>query len=216
MKRHIAAEAHWQLGKVERHEGLFQTIFRKTLAEVLPESEESWKECVVETQNAKNSMMNVAGISPCQFVFGRNPSDLLQKSPNVVSSDAVLTEPAYAAQSRVRLAARQAVIASQDQKALREALRARPRLRRDFESGQWVAYVIRACRWYGPALVLGHVGKNVIIAHRKSILRCAPEQVRPATGEEKSLNSQRKTTRLENSSGCNSCLIRVGFPRIKW
>ena len=83
---------------------------------------------------------------------------------------------------------------TQDCKALREALRARPRLRRDFESGQWVAYwrsqklekgkIARVCRWYGPALVLGKVGRNVIVAHRRSILRCAPEQLRPATSEE--------------------------------
>ncbi|CAE7402078.1 RE1, partial [Symbiodinium microadriaticum] len=69
-----------------------------------------------------------------------------------------------------------------------------PRLRKDFESGQWVAYwrtqksikgqVVRACRWYGPALVLGRVGRNLIVAHRRSLLRCAPEQLRPATDEE--------------------------------
>ena len=40
------------------------------------------------------------------------------------------------------------------------------------------------CRWYGPALVFGTVGRNVIVAHRRSILRCAREQLRPATSEE--------------------------------
>ena len=195
--RHTAAEAHWQLGKVERHGGLFQVLFLKVLSEVGPESEEEWKECVTQTLCAKNSMFNVGGVSPCQFVFGRNPripTDLLHEHPNPIASDATQAEPAFERQSRVRLAARQAMIASQDCKALREALRARPRLRKDFESGQWVAYwrtqksikgqVVRACRWYGPALVLGRVGRNLIVAHRRSLLRCAPEQLRPATDEE--------------------------------
>ena len=30
-------------------------------------------------------------------------------------------------------------------------------------------------------------GKNLVLAHRKNILRCAPEQVRFATSEEKTL-----------------------------
>ena len=71
--RHTAAEAHWQLGKVERHGGLFQTVLRKVLTEVGPTDAETWKECISQATWAKNSMINVAGISPCQFVFGRNP-----------------------------------------------------------------------------------------------------------------------------------------------
>ena len=196
--RHTAADAHWQLGKVERHGGLFQTVFRKVLTEVAPTDAESWKECVVQATWAKNSMINIAGVSPCQFVFGRNPrvpTDLLQDSPNPIASDAVLTEPAVESQQRIRLAARLALVEAQDSTALRQALRARPRLRRDFESGQWVAYwrtqkfekgkVVKGCRWYGPALVLGKVGRNVIVAHRRSVIRCAPEQLRPATEEER-------------------------------
>ena len=42
-------------------------------------------------------------------------------------------------------------------------------------------------RWYGTAIVLGYVGRNLVIAHRKHIFRCAPEQVRFATSEEKAL-----------------------------
>ncbi|CAE7758699.1 RE1 [Symbiodinium sp. CCMP2456] len=194
---HIAAEAHWQIGKVERHGGLLATILDKVLLEIRPQSEAEWRECLTQAVASKNAMLNVAGVSPYQFVFGRNPripADLLQDSPSTVANDAVLTEPAVEAQARVRQAARAAVVAAQDNKALREALRARPRLRRDFESGQWVAYwrrqklekgkIVRGFRWYGPALVLGKVGHNVVIAHRRSILRCAPEQLRHATFEE--------------------------------
>ena len=37
------------------------------------------------------------------------------------------------------------------------------------------------------AIVLGKVGRNVDIVHRRQVLRCAPEQLRPATNEEKAL-----------------------------
>ena len=181
--RHTAADAHWQLGKVERHGGLFAALFAKVLAEVAPATQAEWQECVTQTTVAKNSMLNVSGVSPYQFVFGRNPrvpADLLQDNPCPVAADAILAEPALDAQARVRLAARQAVVASQDCRVMRQVVRARPRLRRDFESGQWVAYwrsqkfergkVVRGCRWYGPALVLGKVGRNVVVAHRRSII----------------------------------------------
>ncbi|CAE7379807.1 RE1, partial [Symbiodinium pilosum] len=61
--------------------------------------------------------------------------NLLVDNPNPIANDAVLTDSAVDSQQRIRLAARQALVASQDCRALRDALRARPRLRRDFESG---------------------------------------------------------------------------------
>jgi hypothetical protein len=39
-------------------------------------------------------------------------------------------------------------------------------------------------RWYGPAVVLGNVGRNYVIIHKKQIFRCAPEQIRPSTQSE--------------------------------
>ena len=93
-----------------------------------------------------------------------------------------------------RVAARKAMLECQDDRALRAALRAPPRVHRPFASGDWVFYWrtqksvdglrIEGGRWYGAAMVLGHVGKNVIVAHRKSLLRRAPEQLRHATSGE--------------------------------
>ena len=89
-------------------------------------------------------------------VIHASPQDLLCDNPCPVVADAVLTEPLLDVAARIRLAARQAVVATQDSKVRREALRARPRLRRTFELGQWVAYwrtqklekgiVVRRCR----------------------------------------------------------------------
>ena len=42
-------------------------------------------------------------------------------------------------------------------------------------------------RWYGTAVIIGQIGKNYVIAHRRQIFRRAPEQLRPATTEERTL-----------------------------
>eukprot|EP00435_Cladocopium_sp_Y103_P029371 s1599_g7.t1 len=85
----------------------------------------------------------------------------------------------------------------QDDRSMRRALAARPRLARNFRAGDIVAYwrdqkwvqgkLSKGGRWYGSAVVIGHIGKNVVLAHRSHVLRCAPEQVRLATSEEKQL-----------------------------
>ena len=197
--RHIAADAHWQLGKVERHGQWFQSIFKKVCDEHPPLSAEDFVERVSQTQQAKNALISERGASPFQHVFGRNPSipeDLLQEKPNLAVSEAITCDDASAQANAVRQSARKAVLECQDDKAFRAALRARPRVFREFKSGDWVYYywrsqkwekgiLINDGRWYGPALTLGLVGRNVMVAHRKNILRCAPEHVRHVTEEEK-------------------------------
>ena len=42
-------------------------------------------------------------------------------------------------------------------------------------------------QWWGTAVVLGKAGRNFVLLHRRQVLRCAPEQIRPATSEEKTV-----------------------------
>ena len=94
-------------------------------------------------------------------------------------------------------AARKAVLELQDDRSLRKALAARPSVAQPFKAGDHVAYwrqqkwiagqLHQGGRWYGTAIVIGYVGRNLVLAHRKQILRCAPEQVRYATTEERTL-----------------------------
>ena len=192
-----ATEAHWQLGKVERHGQWFQQILNRVLDDIKPTTEEEWKNCVVQTQSAKNSLLAEAGASPFQLVYGRNPrvpTDLLQESPHPAAVDAIELDDVAGKAHVVRQAARRSMLECQDDKALRAALRARPRVVRAFKSGDWVYYwrtqkwvngvKLEGGRWYGAAMVLGEIGKNLVIAHKRSIMRCAPEQLRPATPQE--------------------------------
>ena len=67
-----AAEAHWQLGKVEVHGGWFSRVLDKVVADCAPRDKASWLECVAAA-HCKNELIQVYGMTPAQFVFGRNP-----------------------------------------------------------------------------------------------------------------------------------------------
>ena len=142
-------------------------------------------------------------------MFGRNPEllgDLLNEPLHVVPATTGLTEDHVARAQAIRSTARQAVITLQDDRAIRHALAARPSAVIDFEAGDLVAYwrqqklnqgtVVQGGRWHGTAVVIGKIGKNYIIAHRKQIFRCAPEQLRPATTEERTLVTTPQTELL--------------------
>ena len=194
-----AAAAHWQLGKTEVHGGLFAKVLSKVLEERQPTNQAEWLDCVRQC-HVKNSTIQTFGFSPCQHVFGRNPilpGDLLTEPQLVIPCTASLQEDSLSRACATRASARKALIELQDSKGLRRALAARSRRNLDFKSGDVVAYwrdqkwnngkLSKGGRWYGSAVVIGHVGKNVIVAHRTHILRCAPEQVRMATSEEQAL-----------------------------
>jgi hypothetical protein len=195
----IAGEAHWQLGRTENHGGWFSRVLDRTMAEFAPSSRAEWENCVTHA-HVKNTMIQSYGYTPHQYVFGRNPdvpSDLMSEPLHVVPATLGLSDEAVAKSQAIRSAARRAVIETQDDAALRRAFSARPRLQQQFQPGDLVAYwraqkyqqgqVWLGGRWYGTAVVIGSVGKNYVVAHRRQIFRVAPEQLRPATTEEKAL-----------------------------
>lgn len=197
---HTAADSHWQLGKVERHGQWFEKILAKVHEQEPPTSAEQFVDNVLQSQVAKNSLITEAGASPYQIVFGRNPrvpTDLMQDDVHMPALDASQLEPAWQRAASVRQAARQAVLQCQDDRALKAALRARPRPRKEFSSGDWVYYwrsqkwsdgkLMRGGRWHGAAMVLGRLGQNWIVAHRRSIFRVSPEQLRHATSQEQTI-----------------------------
>ena len=194
-----AADAHHQLGKVEVHGGWFSHILDRILHEQSPSNPSQWMECV-HAAHCKNELIQVYGHTPAQFVLGRNPKipeNLLDEPLEVIPATASLLEESYARRVAIRQAARRAVLELQDSKALRLALAARPRHQPEFVPGTFVAYwrsqkwqqgtLDNQGRWHGPAIVLGKIGRNHIICHKKQLLRVAPEQLRLATQEEKVL-----------------------------
>ena len=199
--RPIAAEAHFQLGKTESHGGWFNPVLEKILKEHSPQSQAEWLECV-QHAHVKNNLIQNHGVTPSQYVFGKNPdvpSDLLSSPLSIIGATASLTDESLQKAQRIRTTARHAVIELQDDRALRSALAARPRFSEQISPGSLVCYwrnqkwiqgkLQQGGQWYGTAVVLGNVGRNYIIIHRKTVLRVAPEQIRLATGEEKTLRA---------------------------
>ena len=64
-------------------------------------------------------------------------------------------------------------------------------------------------KWHGTALVLGRVGRNLVVAHRRSLLRCAPEQLRHASSEERAVAEFPESELL----GIKNLLERGQFPK---
>ena len=194
-----AADAHWQLGKTEVHGGWFNRILNKVIEEQQPNGPKPWMECVLAS-HCKNQLIQVYGMTPSQFVFGKNPripENLLDEPLEVVPATASLYQEAIAKQVAIRQSARRAVVDLQDNRALRLALAARPRVSHFYSPGAHVAYwrsqkwvngqLESVGKWHGPATVLGYVGRNLVIIHKRQIFRCAPEQVRPSTLDESRL-----------------------------
>ena len=197
----IPAEAHWQLGRTESHGGWFARVLEKVIKEHSPSDKLAWERCVKHA-HVKNQMIQNYGFTPHQFVFGKKPTipgDLLNEPLHVIPATAGLLDSEIQEAQSIRASARKAVVELQDDRALRQALLARPRVSQEFRAGELVAYwreqkysqaqktVVQGGCWHGTAMIIGKVGRNYVIAHRKQIFRCAPEQLRPATSEEKTL-----------------------------
>lgn len=156
-------------------------------------------------------LIQVHGYAPHQFVFGRNPhipEDLLSEPLSIVPATVTpLTEDSLAKSQAMRTTARVALMKLQDDRALvcrclpvlAAALTLNPAMdvvayRRD---QKWIQCKSQlGGRWYGPADAVGHVGRNVVISHCKQLLRCAPEQTRPCTDDERQLFDTPKTKLL--------------------
>ena len=110
--RPIAADAHYQLGKTESHGKWFERVVDRILTEHSPQNKEEWTECVTQA-HVKNSMIHNHGVTPHQFVFGRDPrlpSDLMDEPANVVGQTVALTESAVAKAQEIRTSARRIVV----------------------------------------------------------------------------------------------------------
>jgi len=164
-------------------------VLNKVIQEHVPTDRATWEMCVRQA-HVKNQLIQNYEYTPHQFVFGRNPmfpGDLLNEPMHLVPATAGPTNEAIKHAQSNRTSARKAVIELQDDKALRQALLARPRVSVKSAAGELVAHwreqkssqsqgtVIQGGQWHRTAMVIGKVGHNYIIAHRRQVLRCAPE-----------------------------------------
>ena len=185
------------MGLVEAHGGLAERMLSRVISETVPTTREHWEECLDIVCDTKSQMLRIRGHSPEQIVFGRDrriPEDLMseeaQENPQVNSLILDVSSPA-ARTARVRQAARRAFIEEIDNRAFREAANARPRVYRQWRSGDRVCFwrkqrsTEKRGRWNGPAVVAGLEGQNPLLSYAGQLIKCSPEQLRFATAEER-------------------------------
>ena len=89
-----AGKAKEQQGKVEHHAQQFELMPEDVLADLQPQTEYEWRECLDALPEAKNSLLSVSGVSSMQLVFGRNPEipgDLSSENRDLIASSSLLT-----------------------------------------------------------------------------------------------------------------------------
>ena len=192
-------EAPWQNGRTERHGGYLKEIIAKVRVEVPPRNSSDLQEIIDSSCAAKNRLMNRAGYSPAQRVFGvdqRMPGSLLddgEPSIGALSRSLGGDEEARRAQ-RIREQAMQACLEVMSQDRLKRARLSRTRPNRPtFEPGQRVYFWRRrglrqrnaSAYWQGPAVVIQQEGRNAVwLAFGNYCIKACPEHLRPLTEEE--------------------------------
>ena len=184
----------------ERAGRTFKEILSKTLMDVACRDWEHWAEAVDVVTSTVNRLTNKSGYSPVQRMLGytpRVPGGLMTGGANDLStsSRALVGDLQVQRAVQLRQAAAIAFHQADASQALRNAVRAGPRKWADYQVGQMVYYwkkgMERAKKdspafWHGPAkVILINMPNTVWVSHQGRVVKAAPEQLRPASDEEK-------------------------------
>ena len=202
----IPTEAHWQMGKCERHGALLQSMLNKYQVEHPITNEAEFDNALSQIISAKNSLSRHRGYSPEILVLGKS-----RHTPACVSNDEEEatdwidpsgTDPEmhwFRENLQKRETARRAFItADHDQRLRRAYLRRSRPLREVCQPGDSVMFWRDGKgnlpgQWHGPAKVIIQEGDNLVwISHMSRLYRCAPEHIRCLTSREAESNTTRE------------------------
>ena len=189
--RTVAAYAHWQNGKTERHGEILQQMLKRCDSDHPINSSQEFSDILEQCCNAKNSLARHRGYTPEILVLGKSQS--LPASNVTDTSDAAqyLAEQespeglAFRKQLEKRESARKAFIEMDHHERIRRAtLRKHHPFRGNHKPGALVMFW-RPGRgeapghWSGPAQVIIQESTSVVwISHASRVYRVAPEHVR--------------------------------------
>ena len=209
----VPADAHWQLGKCERHGALLQNMLQKFETQHPIRATEDMTIALSHCTAAKNSMSRCRGYSPEILVLGKSrhspasvSQDIDQPSDFMIPEDAETKQDAdiqkFQQNLQKREAARLAFVRMDHDLQLRQSLLKRNRpARPSFSPGQWVMFW-RAKSWHGPARVIIQENPNVTwITHVSRLYRCAPEHIRVLSQSEHTQLQERIQTSPEMTNG---------------
>ena len=171
-----AAESPFSNGLCERNHAVIDDTVMKIIAD---QPKTSLQVALSWAVNSKNCLQMVAGYSPYQLVFGRNP-----RLPNVMNDSLPALEgttisETFALHLNAMHTARQAFIKAETSEKIRRALRHQVRPSGNvFINGELVYYKRdNSKEWKGPGSVIGQDGKVVLIRHGSSIVRVHSSRV---------------------------------------
>ena len=198
------ASSPWQNGRVERHGGWVKERAELELSsgQSIISSSEELEELLTFVVAHKNRWFSRGGFSPCQLVFGINPTlpaDLLGDAPQDlawqdIEADAVDQDTAameFSRSHQIRQRARELCVQQTAATKVRLSSSGKPHKQRQWAQGQWV-YVWRKSagtgqghltrsRWVGPGLVVLQAGHTVFVSMRSRLWKCNSDQLRAAT-----------------------------------
>ena len=191
----VPPDAHWQMGRIERHGGVLQSMLSKYELEHDVTDYFQFQQALTHCTMAKNACSLRHGYSPETLVFGRG----LRVPGSIVGDD---TLPAHAIATNddsqgirfrkvlaMRETARRAFHAADNDMAIRRAALRRDRPHRGaYEPGEWVMVWkshLNKGSWIGPAKVIIQDGPTSVFCNNAgSVMRAAPEHIRPVSAVE--------------------------------
>ena len=198
--RFVPAEAHYQLGMVERHGHAAKMMARRLIDQFAPTDRDSMILITTMVTHAKNSQIRRSGVSPCQFVFGRNPrlpSGLLSSPDSAETHDLISHSEQLRQVEEVRYEAMRQHWHYENSQRLRAAMlrKSRP-FRGPFSVGQPVAFWRDKLPGGAPGYKQGTIiamdppdanraaGSVWVRTDRGQLTLCSREQLRALGGED--------------------------------
>ena len=188
-------EAHWQLGKAERHGSILQSMLDKYQEEHQITSYRELQTALAQCTAAKNALSLRKGFSPNVLVFGKelrlpgsNSSDEMLSAHSIADSESA-HGISFRHQLAMRETARRAFHAADNEAAIRRALLRRTRPDRGkYYPGEWIMYwkqQLNKGEWIGPVRVVVQDGEHAIwCTVGNKLFRVAPENARPLSTAE--------------------------------
>ena len=142
--RFVPADAHWQLGRAERHGAVAKEIANRIIVQHGVQTAEDIEVAVTMAGFAKNQLIRRAGVCPSQWVFGRSPripGVLISEGARVEDKQMLSNSKKLQQTELLRLDAMKTFLEIDMSNRLRTAMlrKSRP-FRGGFEIGQRLAY----------------------------------------------------------------------------
>ncbi|CAE7707379.1 RE1 [Symbiodinium sp. CCMP2592] len=193
----IAGTAHWQAGKVERHNQIVKDMIFNVVRQTNAFGREEMRRLTREVSWAKNSLTREHGWAPVALVFGREPrvfGELHQDgNPAGYHPSVGETGSDVAVRMRYRYHAKMEFIRSQARQMLLKTAHNRTRKIPIPKVGQLVFFWREArgkrgdnhSSWHGPGYVVGIQDRNAWVTIGGRSFLVAGEHLREAVGDEK-------------------------------